>query len=64
MKSFLSFAFPISELPVMVMAELKTSPGDFEEDCREVTGFLEARGYIVAKCGQDILAMLRPEHIL
>jgi hypothetical protein len=64
MKGFLSFKFPISELPILLMTELKTSPGDFEEDCREARGLLEARGYAVAPCSQDLLAVLRPEHIL
>ena len=46
----------------MVMTELKTGAA-FDDDCKEAVGLLESRGYIVSSCGQDLFAMLRPEHI-
>jgi hypothetical protein len=63
MKSFLPFILPIDELPIMIMVEIKTAVGDLEDNCAEARGFLQARGYVVSKCEQDILAMLRPEYI-
>lgn len=64
LKSFLSDTFPVNELPLFVMAEIKTAPGELNTMCKDAQDIFEKRGYVVSHCGQDLFAMLKPENIL